>query len=493
MAKQLVAANLVGRVLNPRRGRDLPPLRSSLQVVGQPGGILTGITTECLTEIFLCARDRSSLGSRSTTVLRLCQVCRTWNNIILDQPALWTVIDMPFPEWITNFLARSKELPLRIYLPEIGLRCLDIVPLLTPHIHRVIMLVLQPEFEDKILLHLSLWSSAAPSLETLSLSHFDLPKEMFKRVKPMQLALDRCRICWSSTIFSSSLTYLAIWDPHVPISTHRLMSILSTLPALNWLILVHVVCTSTSQIIAGQAPILVPRVNLPSLDNIEIIENDSWVLEAILAGLDLSNVSFIIIETGSATDSFSRLLFTVLASADEFCIESLTIHADPESSWITLKSKSHPYMGITWDCRNCHKLVCSMFKVIPLYAIVTLNLDYIFPNSTSVWLKWQFALSGLPFLDTVVLANGAAIDFFSVFPLGHAKLNSVGHWIFRMEPDLFMGNTAPVRSRIKVAKLAGVPSEKLYRTVEFEGAWWNLEEYEVGTLEHAGWRVIVKP
>lgn len=455
------------------------------------------IPVECLAEIFICARDQSPQGTQSKTVIRLSRVCHLWRSITLNNSELWNVIDVHVPMWISQFLSHSKTLPLMITLFDIGLTSVEISTLIHPHLHRVTSLAFAPRLEEKVLVNLpspeALWNSAAPSLQSLNLSHFDLPKDLFQHGRPrlLHLALDRCKLPWSSPILSRSLTYLSIHDPHSPLTIPRLFNILSGLPVLEELILVHVISTTTSRALDYRGTVLRPRLRPPFLERIHIVEQYPPILELILSGLSLSHVPFITTETGS-TVVWSRLVHSTLASASDFHIESFSLIAHPDFSYIVLKSiASLRTITMSWNRGDCQVQIYNMYREIALHHLAVLELDYICPKGTQLWCEWRLIACSLPYLKQLVLGNGAAVDFFSLLPLSPLGFVFVDHWVFRMQEELYE-DIKPRRSKTDVAQLSRVFNDNKRRTVEFEGSWWALQPELKSKLEAAKWEVVVK-
>ncbi|TFK60079.1 hypothetical protein BDN72DRAFT_864643 [Pluteus cervinus] len=472
---------------------ERPPTPAELPV-RQRWNVSAKIPVECLTEIFICARDQSPQGTQSDTVIKLSRVCHVWRDITLNRPELWNVIDVRVPRWISECLARSKALPLMITLFRVGLASIEISTLLRSHLYRVTSLAFAPQLPQKVLVALpspeTLWSSAAPSLESLNLSHFDLPNDLFQHGRPtlLHLALERCKLPWSSPILSRSLEYLSIRDPHDPLTISRLFNILSGLPALEELILIDVISTTTSTAVGYQGTIPRRRVSCRFLDSIRITERSPELLGLIFSGLHLPNVPFIRTETGSAVGC-SRLVHTILASAHTFRIESFCLIAHPDSCHIILKSVAClRTITISWDRPDCQLQISKLYEDISLHRLSTLELDYVCPGS-QLWSEWKVIAGSLPFLVRVVLGNGAAIDFFSSLPLRLSGFTRVVHWVFRMQEEMH-GVKQPRRSQTDVGKLSAMFKSNKHRTVEFAGGWWALSPELKLTLEAAKWTVV---
>ena len=146
--------------------------------------------------------------------IRVTHVCRRWREAALDHPRLWSHIIFVelAPASMTEILARAKMAPLHLEADLINSSWdqLDVIERqLEAHIshtrHLCIRGELQIAFERLV--------SSAPTLESLSLSHFGLPQavipvNLFNCTAPnlSSLVLDGCDISWKSPLLKGLRT-----------------------------------------------------------------------------------------------------------------------------------------------------------------------------------------------------------------------------------------------------------------------------------------------
>ncbi|TFK69593.1 hypothetical protein BDN72DRAFT_840188 [Pluteus cervinus] len=194
---------------------------------------------ELLTSIFLYARYNASDGKRSHLALILSWVSSYWRDVVLSDPAIWTLLDVESEDIVNSFLTRSRDSKLLVdlYRPSPN----DFVPIIK-ELHRLESLVLYcPEVDidvgqgmhDDSTLR-PYWSNPAPYLRKLSLHYFPIPPNPFENLSPAlrDVELTWCAFDWSTFPFSN-LTSLKIVCPEDQISPFHLLQKIQQMPFLE--------------------------------------------------------------------------------------------------------------------------------------------------------------------------------------------------------------------------------------------------------------------
>ncbi|KDQ65015.1 hypothetical protein JAAARDRAFT_28678 [Jaapia argillacea MUCL 33604] len=178
------------------------------------------LPNEILTDIFhILASQPIQISPfdpvRSPLWVVVSHVCHRWRVVALSSPTLWGHILTPFPEWVPEMLARSKQTPIVFEVDRRfpGVAALDAI---RPHFARIRALKLVCPQRDLTRFFQSLSHTSAPLLESLSVESPQLG-ESFENLflldapRLRSISLTTCLVKWDSQIFrSGNLLHLAL-------------------------------------------------------------------------------------------------------------------------------------------------------------------------------------------------------------------------------------------------------------------------------------------
>ncbi|KAF8646083.1 hypothetical protein AX16_007396 [Volvariella volvacea WC 439] len=266
-----IEAELTNDIITLRRRRNmLTPLIAQLP-------------TEMICRIIsfhMASAQDDSKGSTPYQWIKVTHVASHLRQMALAEPSLWTSIYMPAPDGLVHeFFRRSKTLPLDIWIDEVGSRG-HLIDLFRDQLPRTRSIFLSTSLPIE-------WTSYFSQLT--SLRHISLrytrdrspdtaPPRFPAEVEFATLAieLNECSFTWTPSLFNPQMTSLVITRTNDPVTTQQLCDTLATLPRLQKLHLIDVLT-------AGSWPR--PKVALPQLRELALVDNNLVFLGGILASL----------------------------------------------------------------------------------------------------------------------------------------------------------------------------------------------------------------
>ncbi|KDQ18927.1 hypothetical protein BOTBODRAFT_479178 [Botryobasidium botryosum FD-172 SS1] len=247
--------------------------------------------TSLFNEEFLEEGDRGAV----MLVHNLSQVSKQWREIVLLDPQLWAIIDIPNRLFVQTCVTRSRNVPLRIHLnsgdtditPQRKKAVGECIPILATCIDRW-----QSLSHDNVCmetLHL-LFAHPAPKVETLRLEGvgnwemFDIPDGFFNGKLPRlrQLRLVACRLPLNPSNYNG-LTELSLFSiEFIDSSMCDLLGVLVACPALE-IFRFHQVYIHDTQL-SDHALLNICPVDMPQLRELSIAHSEDPVLPKIILG-----------------------------------------------------------------------------------------------------------------------------------------------------------------------------------------------------------------
>ncbi|KAI0757783.1 hypothetical protein C8Q80DRAFT_1265636 [Daedaleopsis nitida] len=276
-------------------------LRSRINVLA-PVSVLP---TELLISIFEEVSDyspdpdftaRPRLHYRNPQIV-LSHVCRTWRDIAVNIPELWTVVDNADEDRLEVFAARAKHFPLLLYIDANCDRFMsqvssDLFRRYTPRVRGLVIIThLSPAPHPPLYLR-----HPAPQLEFLSIS---CPMGEARRLQARIVAADKFPILFrhrTSGLRGLEIRNVSSWVPgnHFPSLTHLrlsfsnateidaqvfLLTILSNTPCLEVL--------QVTEVLQPEASLSSRRIVLPSMRSVSFTEVPLPLSLSVLNALDV--------------------------------------------------------------------------------------------------------------------------------------------------------------------------------------------------------------
>lgn len=211
------------------------------------------------------------LGMELSSRVTLTHVCRRWRRVALDMASLWTVIDEFSSASSSVLLARSRQMPVQVYIKNMlsrstgnalvahGHRIRDLY-LSIPKEHRSAIPSSVPEFpfDAMNLERLSITTDARPFDESRPIVNLDLSPALFGQPTPRLRMLVLRNMCWLPDISYGNLTHLHITQG-TPVSLVTVLTFLGRCTALEELILVDIYIASSAAVPLDHA-VTLPRL-----------------------------------------------------------------------------------------------------------------------------------------------------------------------------------------------------------------------------------------
>ncbi|TFK68406.1 hypothetical protein BDN72DRAFT_841788 [Pluteus cervinus] len=192
------------------------------------------IPMELFSEIFLLARDNSEKPS-GRMVLTISWVCRSWQDMALGVPQLWSRIDFTQYDWVQAFLDRSATAKLIVLAnAETTNPAIEQFLQHLPRIRDLTLHVPTNSGGGGRLLSSDRWTTPALNLQSLVLANVVLRADLFSGecLALRTLALYNCDLSWTVVGSFSHLTYLCITHTHYA-TLLEVVEILRSLPQLE--------------------------------------------------------------------------------------------------------------------------------------------------------------------------------------------------------------------------------------------------------------------
>jgi len=267
---------------------------------------ISRLPPELLENIFIHnARDSYVYGKYGNSMpaapnwANVSYVCRHWRDVALGCPSLWTYIPRTSQRWTQELLARSKNVPLKVYggirPGDEPSRMLSIVEQVLNHMERIQTLYLHlpslSQVRDSRILSKFLFS-CAPCLEYLDLLGFEIIDGPgvsllhFEGETPALriLKLADCSLPWYSFRLNG-LTVLELFDPRPQQTMTEFLIVLRCMPSLVDLSLHDVLLEAHGFLSNGEVS-ATPTVNLPCLSEL-YVSAPSLVVVAFLACVNI--------------------------------------------------------------------------------------------------------------------------------------------------------------------------------------------------------------
>lgn len=365
-------------------------------------------------------------------------VCKSWRNLVLSNPVLWSVIDAHYPEEVLELsLLRAARAPLILYLEPNALTTTNASWKLYRQFHRFASFSSRPRMRDWHILQAQLCSSA-PLLESFDLSvgpisaSYFLPKKIFGGVhspRLRELRLQGFQLDWSHHSFLFyNLTTLSLDAENRPSYT-VFIDILQSMGSLQKLALWHSLPSDVQ---------CKPRHDVVSLPHLrEFICEDALI--ACLAFLRYVKSSPVYMELKLSTTSLGRkgdseALFQAFSSrirvapnvpSDPFKIKLYDIYDSDrvckvfgylpslEDPWEEVRIDILLQTSQEDDLAALEHCVAGVMKHLPLGHVTVLHFD-VPPYLTLSYAFWMDVFpAAFPRLSRLVLGNRVVHSLFT--------------------------------------------------------------------------------
>ncbi|TFK65483.1 hypothetical protein BDN72DRAFT_962497, partial [Pluteus cervinus] len=183
---------------------------------------------EILQEIFIISSEEAG----EQAALLMSWISRSWREIALQTPALWSYLTFKHPDWAQAALSRTRdhELGFCYIFPFEELKAYKhLIPIWHDTLHRMRRIYLTPFSMrppmEKFPIRLN-WVTPAPCLVEVHLHRISLPENLFSGSCPSlrSLYLTGCEVAWNAIPVSPRMTELTIKNPSPRVSIHDVIT-----------------------------------------------------------------------------------------------------------------------------------------------------------------------------------------------------------------------------------------------------------------------------